>query len=738
MSERPPATGPWARGMGGIAFLVVAALLVLGGHGLMFSTFMEYDDEGYVLLSLRNYGEHGHLYDRVFSQYGPFFFALYDGLHRLLGFEWTHAHGRTLTWSVWVLTAAICALAVGRRTRSFPAAGLTLAGVFTSLWVMVNEPTHPGGLVGLLLAAAVLAGLEADPARSRAAAAVVGAIAGALSLTKINAGGFLTVAAAAWLGRQAPPRWRRLLSGLAAAGLVTLPWTLTQPLWGEAWVRELAILSCLASSSVWLALRDEQAIGGRPATGAFTAGFVVVAAATLVLTLARGTTLAGLIQGIVLGPLRQPAVYNHPFAWWPGALMIALVGFATTVWWASGRARNAARWWVAAIRLLLAAGLLLSMARLLPFGAETIGMNAAVALAGVCALPVRTDEAGAPETRGRQWIALLLVLQLLHVYPVAGSQVSWAVFLWVPLVVLAIRDAGIALAAGRPGIWRALPRLAAVLAFAGAAVAAARQWQESRSYRQEGEALGLPGTEGLVLPDQPAFALRAVAANVKAHGSMLMTLPGQYSFNLWTDVPTATLANANQWFISLSDGQQQAIIDRLRPEPRAVLVVQLQDLAYLEGRGFRPQGPLAGFLGAEFEGVFAMDSYGFFVRRGRAVAPLGTAAVGAGEDGGRRLELVAMLPAEPIATIELWELGDGSRRRLHVLDPSNASLDVTPLDEAGRATAPAITGAWNAALPAGPAAVAVVFPGEIERPTALVAFVKAAGGRRLAEARVLR
>ena len=71
--------------IGWFAFIALAAVLVAAGTWLLFTTFMVYDDEGYVLYSLRTYGEHGRLYDSVFSQYGPFFFAFYDGLHRVLG-----------------------------------------------------------------------------------------------------------------------------------------------------------------------------------------------------------------------------------------------------------------------------------------------------------------------------------------------------------------------------------------------------------------------------------------------------------------------------------------------------------------------------------------------------------------------------------------------------------------------------------------------------------------------------
>ena len=67
---------------------------------MLFSTFMLYDDEGYVLLSLRNFSEHGHLYGGVYTQYGPLPYVLYDLLHRL-GLPFTHTAGRCLTLAAW-------------------------------------------------------------------------------------------------------------------------------------------------------------------------------------------------------------------------------------------------------------------------------------------------------------------------------------------------------------------------------------------------------------------------------------------------------------------------------------------------------------------------------------------------------------------------------------------------------------------------------------------------------------
>ena len=55
------------------AFAVLTVLLAMTAHAKMFTGFSAYDDEGYMLTALKSYVNHGHLYDQVFTQYGPFY-----------------------------------------------------------------------------------------------------------------------------------------------------------------------------------------------------------------------------------------------------------------------------------------------------------------------------------------------------------------------------------------------------------------------------------------------------------------------------------------------------------------------------------------------------------------------------------------------------------------------------------------------------------------------------------------
>jgi hypothetical protein len=86
-----------ARWGGAAGLLGLSAAFSLIGWWLLQSTFMIYDDEGYVLIGMRNFSAGHALYDEVFTQYGPFPFLYHDSWHRLLGLPLAHTLGRLLT-----------------------------------------------------------------------------------------------------------------------------------------------------------------------------------------------------------------------------------------------------------------------------------------------------------------------------------------------------------------------------------------------------------------------------------------------------------------------------------------------------------------------------------------------------------------------------------------------------------------------------------------------------------------
>jgi len=746
------------RSLGWWYLAALAVTLAVAGYWLLFTTFMIYDDEGYVLLSLHNFSRHGALYDRVYSQYGPFFYLAYDALHRLFGFAWTNTAGRWITLVNWFGTAGVCAALVARHTRSPWWTGFTLASVFTYLWVMINEPVHPGGLLGLLVALGAWLGAEAWSAgRIGGFAALTALIGVALALTKVNVGVFFFGAAFAWLAvNTAAPRPARALIWLVALGGAALPFGLMHSLFAAPWVRLFALIFAGAMLGVLLAARTvaRPVVGWRPwawfAGTALSAILLVTA-----LTLARGTTLSALLEGVVLAPLKHPGVYYFAMNWHRGAGLLALGSLALAAWFAHRGGKASAGWktFIAGARLAAGASFLLSivvmslaswginrysgsLARLLPTSQASWGMSYGVTLAWLFVVPLRADDRGAT---ARAWVALLLVFQFLHAYPIAGSQINWGTYLWVPLVALGLHDAG-------PEVCRWLGRWSRLglgvgfgVIVCGTAMMAATLEKIGWSRYPVSQRLELPGAENIRPPEDITYALRILHQNLRAHAAMLFSFPGIYSTNLWTDLPTPTLANATHWFSLLSPDQQQEIIDRLAATPNAVLLVQRDVLDYLAKYHFPTRGPLYDWLNANFESAFALDGYEFWVHRGRTITALSTARHLPAAEGRDGLALTLAALPRSVACIE-WCDVDAPHFPLLVLDAQNTAATAEPIDLAGRTLAAAAPSPFPLAC-AGLTRLTLRFPPADVTPTIAVGRgllrLRDATGAIVAEVRVL-
>jgi hypothetical protein len=189
-----------------------------------------------------------------------------------------------------------------------------------------------------------------------------------------------------------------------------------------------------------------------------------------------------------------------------------------------------------------------------------------------------------------------------------------------------------------------------------------------------------------------------------------------YSLNLWSGLPTPTLANTTHWFSLLAADQQQEIIRALAAHPNACIIRQRDHIDFLTGRNFAPAGPLHDYINAEFEPAFTLDDFEFCVRRGRRVTPFmvgeilqRAAEAGAAPDRENSLLRLSLLlpPARPIAGLAVTT-APGQPPGLFRLDATNSRVEVTPLSPRGDPIGPARPAAWPLTL-GGPCALSLYF-----------------------------
>jgi hypothetical protein len=691
-----------------LLFIVTAAFLAFAATEMMFSAFMFYDDEGYVLTSLRNFAEHGELYSEVYSQYGPFPYVFYYVVHAL-GLPLTHTVGRVITLLAWTGTALACAALVGRATASLTARLTVLAGVFIYLWIMASEPTHPGGLIVVITA--VLAWLGAHwiaEGRMRAWAVAVGAGVAVLLLTKINIGVFAAFSAVTWFAlyheNSQVRRWAPWIFGLVAA---VLPFALMRPLLGTSWVQTYALMFAGSGiAAVGAASLGTTARVGWRALGQGALSALVVTIIVLGVIFARGTTPHDLLEGVLLGPLKHPAHFSLAFPWATGTRFAAIISpvlFAVACW-LRRRAWRHLDSLVACLRLTAALALVIPLTRFPAVSPD----NLVFAFSGPCLWlflwPLANESPAL--LASRRWVGLLFLGQCLHAFPVPGSQIAWGTVLVLPLAALGAWPAA-QLLAGRHFPSKRHARSAHfVLEFVVAAFAFSMVWRmaEVGARHNEGRDLNLPGAERLRLPQNATALFQILALNAAAHGDVLFSEPGMFSLNLWSGLPTPTLVNVTHWFSLLDDAQQRAIIKVLEAHPRACVIIQREHINYLITHGLSPSGPLHEYLAKNFAPAFILDNFEFSVRRDRIVVPLQLAEIfektsngpanpaDAANDTLLKFNLL-LPPSTAVASIEVVPMNRPDLAPLLLRGPE-ARVELTPLNLRGQPIAATQASTW--------------------------------------------
>ena len=152
-----------------IAYLLVLMGTALTAYWKMFSQFAPYDDSGFFINSIRLFSQGHVLYDRVWTDYGPFSYEVWGTVFGVIGNAVSTDSARLATIVVWLLTSLLLGVSCQRLTGRLVIGVAVQILSFTLLSALTAEPMHASGVACALLAIAVATVSFVLPGRPRAA-----------------------------------------------------------------------------------------------------------------------------------------------------------------------------------------------------------------------------------------------------------------------------------------------------------------------------------------------------------------------------------------------------------------------------------------------------------------------------------------------------------------------------------------------------------------------------------------
>jgi hypothetical protein len=594
-----------------------AALLTLcaafTAYYRVFVGLTSYDDEGYMIWTVKNFFSGQALYDQVATVYGPFYYFYEWCVLSVTGLPAASDSLRPVSAAFWVAAALMAFVLVYRATGSLALAMCAHLLAFRALEFIGTEPAHPQEACIFLLLAL---GRAFYIANRTLRMVLMGVLAGVIAASKINLGIFVLVALTVGLTYAHPPGWRRRAACVAVSlGALALPAVLMWDRFAEPWALSYCALVVLSLASVLVTVWRMPWTRGRGLhdLGLVAGVFAATATAICCFALAHGSTLRNLFVWLFVMSRRWSQSWSLPVHLRSAALGWAVLGLMFA--WYAGRHRFADRW-LAVLKLAFGAAVLLMCATdryqgLLNFATPCLWLLAA--------RPANAG-AGPGDNRVRSLLALFGVIQVLYAYPVAGSQVAF-------VAVFMIVIAGICFWDGLSWIMRRrfegpsnrIPKwvsttaqVSAALLIAGLNLAFA--WDARRTYDSL-RSLNLPGSTRVRVEPEKAAALRAIVSRVNSSCGTLVTEPGLFSFHLWTGKPSPPGVDHQVWVPSLDDAAQNTIVRELARDPRSCVVYR-QDVADLWTKGTDVSAkPVIRFIRENFEVVFAGSGYSLLMRR---------------------------------------------------------------------------------------------------------------------------
>jgi hypothetical protein len=637
------------------------------GHRLVFAQFQEYDDEGYLLVTVQQFLKGLPIYDQVYTQYGPAYYLWQQVLHTVIGIPVTHDATRLVTIGAWLTCAALVGSIVWFLTKRQVLTVLGTVAAFMHLAQLAFEPGHPQELctLGVLGALTLTTWRLADQRRIGPAASIwIWALVAVTALSKVNVGAFLGAALTLGLVTSlSRSRMRSIIERIVLATTMAAVLLLTRGDLRRSEVAAYVVVVCCGLLAVFITQSSDASDEGVVTEWDLVAGVSAFAIACGFITAGivyEGTSPRALFEGLFVAPLLllQVSQYRVPvqplvaavapltllaaWCWKRGLIRQRWVEFAALAWAVVMFALSAAKlyWWLFALGPLLAW------------------------------LALSDRSVGAEQRAARRILAFAAIFMGLQAYPVPGTQIALGTVLYVPLAFVMIADVQRTVSArdGLSHVARASFRRRALLVMLGIIAMAIIGLQAQRFYARS-VPLDLPGARSVRTTELNVATYRWLAANMRENCDAFLTHPGLNSLHFWTEIAPVSTLNATAWSKLFDDDQQRRILASAERVERFCVAWSPQPVDQIAAR------PVMAWLLREFESRGHFGAWEFRMRRD---APANLVYEGRWTEVG---DIVVALPSIDRDTVTRIAIVDVDAES--TLGDSGRGEEVVVLDEEG-------------------------------------------------------
>lgn len=598
----------------------VAVLIILGGlyaYWKMFTGFSFYDDDGYVELSLQRVIRGGALYDHVYSQYGPFYFLVYDVLHRLFRLPATHDAERLIGAALWLITSLLWARVAYLLTNSRLWSVAAFLTIVRLLRFFPFSAGHPQELCGLLVAllAVVVCGRKQELTSFTAATCAF--LVTASLLVKVNLGIYLGLAIMLFfLKATEPTPLVRFVNRTCMLAALALPTILMAP-FITSWAGQYALIATLNIGLCLFASGPVRPFFHIPARAWQTAGIVTLSSLVFIILpfLLTGTTLSALIDATLLQHIGVVKNWYIPTKFDAGTLALTAVSAIAFIVFrfregSSERASllqsNFGKYISIALRMLLIGAIVVGLWQGIIF------LYFTTPFLGVFLLSGRREM-----QHSRVVIALIAAFTFLYAFPVAGAQVDFSSVPFAVIAIVLLQDAYEGVLSVMPA--RGVPRIRMWFEpFAFALIAVCLSLLAGLSYKRytANVALQMPGAEKIRVAPEVRATYHWITRNVSSCAS-LYSMPGVFSLNLWTGKELPTDLAMSNWVGLLTLPQQEVVVRDLIRSPDLCIVYNPSNVEFWRRGQDLSKSPLANYIFREFVAVAESDGYSILRRTGK-------------------------------------------------------------------------------------------------------------------------